>query len=93
MEWPNCHADNAEGAGYCSSCGTSLTSARASANLAGRIARLGAVNLDGFIYLIPPVILTVVTPLIVQGPGGEMVAGVFILIVFFYQMVLLIKDG
>ena len=93
MEWPNCHADNAEGAEYCSSCGTSLTSARASANLVGRIARLGAVNLDGFIDLIPPVILTVVTPLLVHGPGGEMVAGVFILIVFFYQMVLLIKDG
>ena len=54
---------------------------------------MGAVNLDGFIYLIPPVILTVVTPLLVHGPGGEMVAGVFILIVFFYQMVLLIKDG
>ena len=93
MECPNCHAGNAEGAGYCSSCGASLTSSRASANLAGRIARLGAVNLDGFIYLIPPVILTVVTPLLVHGPGGEMVAGVFILIVFFYQMVLLIKDG
>ena len=97
MECPNCHADNAEGARYCSSCGTSLTSARASANLAGRITRLGAVILDGFIYLIPPVILAVVTPLLVHGPGGETVTGVFILIafviVFLYQMVLLIKDG
>ena len=97
MECPNCHAGNAEGARYCSSCGTSLTSARASANLAGRIARLGAVILDGFIYLIPPVILAVVTPLLVHGPGGETVTGAFIiiaiLIVFLYQMVLLIKDG
>ncbi len=97
MECPNCHADNAEGARYCSSCGTSLTSARASANPAGRIARLGAVILDGFIYLIPPVILAVVTPLLVHGPGGGTVAAVFILIailiVFLYQMALLIKDG
>ena len=97
MECPNCHADNAEGAGYCSNCGTSLTSARASAKLAGRIARLGAFILDGFVYVIPPVILAVVTPLLVHGPGGETVSGVFIvvaiLIVFVYQMVLLIKDG
>ena len=97
MECPNCHAGNAEGAGYCSSCGTSLTSARASANLAGRIPRLGAVILDGFIYLTPPVILAVVTPLLVHGPGGETVAVVFILIAFFivflYQILLLIKDG
>ncbi len=58
---------------------------------------MGAVILDGFIYLIPPVILAVVTPLLVHGPGGETVSGVFIvvaiLIVFVYQMVLLIKDG
>jgi uncharacterized RDD family membrane protein YckC len=58
---------------------------------------LGAVILDGFIYLIPPVILAVVTPLLVHGPGGETVAGAFIiiaiLIVSLYQMVLLIKDG
>ena len=97
MECPNCHADDAEGAGYCSICGTSLTSARASAKLADRIARLGAFILDGFVYVIPPVILAVVTPLLVHGPGGETVSGVFIvvaiLIVFVYQMVLLIKDG
>ena len=97
MECPNCHADNTEGAGYCSNCGTSLTSARASAKLADRIARLGAFILDGFVYVIPPVILAVVTPLLVHGPGGETVSGVFIvvaiLIVFVYQMVLLIKDG
>lgn len=97
MECPNCHADNAEGSGYCSNCGTSLTSARASAELADRIARLGAFILDGFVYVIPPVILAVVTPLLVHGPGGETVSGVFIvvaiLIVFVYQMVLLIKDG
>ena len=97
MECPNCDADNAEGAGYCSNCGTSLTSARASAKLADRIARLGAFILDGFVYVIPPVILAVVTPLLVHGPGGETVSGVFIvvaiLIVFVYQMVLLIKDG
>ena len=58
---------------------------------------MGAVILDGFIYLIPPVILAVVTPLLVHGLGGETVAGAFIiiaiLIVFLYQMVLLIKDG
>ena len=97
MECPYCHADNAEGAGYCSNCGTSLISARASAKLADRIARLGAFILDGFVYVIPPVILAVVTPLLVHGPGGETVSGVFIvvaiLIVFVYQMVLLIKDG
>ena len=97
MECPNCHADNAEGAGYCSNCGTSLIFASASAKLADRIARLGAFILDGFVYVIPPVILAVVTPLLVHGPGGETVSGVFIvvaiLIVFVYQMVLLIKDG
>jgi len=58
---------------------------------------LGAFILDGFVYVIPPVILAVVTPLLVHGPGGETVSGVFIvvaiLIVFVYQMVLLIKDG
>ena len=80
MECPNCHAGNAEGAGYCSSCRTSLTSARASAILAGRIASLGAVILDGFIFLIPAVILAVVTPLLVHGPGGETVTGVFVLV-------------
>jgi uncharacterized RDD family membrane protein YckC len=57
---------------------------------------LGAFILDGFVYVIPPVILAVVTPLLVHGPGGETVSGVFIvvaiLIVFVYQMVLLIKD-
>jgi len=58
---------------------------------------LGAFILDGFVYVIPPVILALVTPLLVHGPGGETVSGVFIvvaiLIVFVYQMVLLIKDG
>ena len=58
---------------------------------------MGAFILDGFVYVIPPVILAVVTPLLVHGPGGETVSGVFIvvaiLIVFVYQMVLLIKDG
>jgi uncharacterized RDD family membrane protein YckC len=58
---------------------------------------LGAVILDGFVYVIPPVIMGVVTPLLVHGPGGETVASVFIvvaiLIVFLCQMVLLIKDG
>jgi len=58
---------------------------------------LGAFILDGFVYVIPPVILAVVTPLLVHGPGGETVSSVFIvvaiLIVFVYQMVLLIKDG
>ena len=58
---------------------------------------MGAFILDGFVYVVPPVILAVVTPLLVHGPGGETVSGVFIvvaiLIVFVYQMVLLIKDG
>ncbi len=58
---------------------------------------MGAFILDGFVYVILPVILAVVTPLLVHGPGGETVSGVFIvvaiLIVFVYQMVLLIKDG
>ncbi len=97
MECPSCYADNVEDASFCSSCGTSLTSAGASAALAGRLARLGAAIVDGIVLVVPIAVFAVVTPLLVRGPGGETVASVFILlsflIVFIFQMVLLTKDG
>jgi len=97
MECPSCHADNVEEASFCSSCGTSLTSARASAALAGRLARLGAAIVDGIVLVVPIAVFAVVTPLLVHGPGGETVARVFILfsflIVFIFQIVLLTKVG
>jgi uncharacterized RDD family membrane protein YckC len=74
-----------------------LTSARASAALAGRLARLGAAIVDGIVLVVPVALFAVVTPLLVHGPGGETVASVFILlailIVFIFQMVLLTKEG
>ena len=101
MECPNCHADNIEGAGFCSSCGTSLTSSsagmRQSLELAGRGSRLGASIVDVIIYAVPIVLMAIVTPLLVRGPGGATVVGVFIVlaiaIVFLFQLVLLVKDG
>lgn len=97
MECPSCHANNVEGASFCSSCGTSLTSARAAEALAGRLARLGAAIVDGIVLVVPVAVFAVVTPLLVHGPGGETVASVFILlsllIVLIFQMVLLTKDG
>ena len=97
MECPSCHANNVEGASFCSSCGTSLTSARASAALADRLAPLGAAIVDGIVLVAPVAVFAVVTPVLVHGPGGETVASVFILlsllIVLMFQMVLLTKDG
>ena len=97
MECPSCHANNAEGASFCSSCGTSLTSARAAEALADRLARLGAAIVDGIVLVVPVAVFAVVTPLLVHGPGGETVASVFILlsllIVLIFQLVLLTKDG
>ena len=97
MECPGCHANNVEGASFCSSCGTSLTSVRAAEALAGRLARLGAAIVDGIVLVVPVAVFAVVTPLLVHGPGGETVASVFILlsllIVLIFQMVLLTKDG
>ena len=97
MECPSCHANNVEGASFCSSCGTSLTSARAAEALADRLARLGAAIVDGIVLVVPVAVFAVVTPLLVHGPGGETVASVFILlsllIVLIFQMVLLTKDG
>jgi len=97
MECPSCHANNVEGASFCSSCGTSLTPARAAAALAGRLARLGAAIVDGIVLVVPVAVFALVTPLLVHGPRGEMVASVFIplslLIVLMFQMVLLTKDG
>ena len=97
MECPSCHANNVEGASFCSSCGTSLTSARAAEALAGRLARLGAAIVDGIVLVVLVAVFAVVTPLLVHGPGGETVASVFILlsllIVLIFQLVLLTKDG
>ena len=94
MECPSCHANNVEGASFCSSCGTSLTSARAAEALAGRLARLGAAIVDGIVLVVPVAVFAVVTPLLVHGPGGETVASVFILLsLLIFQMVLLTKDG
>ena len=88
MECPNCHAGNAEGAGYCSSCGTSLTSASAQVNpnfgLAGRGDRLLAAIVDGVIYLVPYILIFAFDPVI---------GGLLLLAVFVYQIVLLTKDG
>ena len=80
MECPSCHANNVEGASFCSSCGTSLTSARAAEALAGRLARLGAAIVDGIVLVVPVAVFALVTPLLVHGPGGETVASVFILL-------------
>ena len=97
MECPSCHANNVEGASFCSSCGTSLTSARTAEALASRLARLGAAIVDGIVLVVPVAVFALVTPLLVHGPGGETVASVFILlsllIVLMFQMVLLTKDG
>ena len=88
MECPNCHAGNAEGAGYCSSCGTSLTSASAQVNpnfgLAGRGDRFLAAIVDGVIYLVPYILIFAFDPVI---------GGLLLLAVFVYQIVLLTKDG
>ena len=58
---------------------------------------MGAAIVDGIVYLVPIVLLAVITPLLVGGPGGETIVVVFvlvaILIVFIFQMVLLTKDG
>jgi len=97
MECPSCHANNVEGASFCSSCGTSLTSARAAEALADRLARLGAAVVDGIVLVAPVGVFAVVTPLLFHGPGGKTDASVFILlsllIVLIFQMVLLTKDG
>ena len=97
MECPSCHANNVEGASFCSSCGTSLTSARAAEALADRLARLGAAIVDGIVLVVPVAVFAVVTPLLVHGLGGETVASIFILlsllIVLIFQLVLLTKDG
>ena len=88
MECPDCHAGNAEGAGYCSSCGTSLTSASAQVNpnfgLAGRGDRFLAAIVDGVIYLVPYILIFAFDPVI---------GGLLLLAVFVYQIVLLTKDG
>ena len=88
MECPNCHAGNAEGAGYCSSCGTSLTSASAQMNpnfgLAGRGDRFLAAIVDGVIYLVPYILIFAFDPVI---------GGLLLLAVFVYQIVLPTKDG
>ena len=88
MECPNCHAGNAEGAGYCSGCGTSLTSASAQVNpnfgLAGRGDRFLAAIVDGVIYLVPYILIFAFDPVI---------GGLLLLAVFVYQIVLLTKDG
>ena len=88
MECPNCHAGNAEEAGDCSSCGTSLTSASAQMNpnfgLAGRGDRFLATIVDGVIYLVPYILIFAFDPVI---------GGLLLLAVFVYQIVLLTKDG
>ena len=88
MDCPNCHAGNAEGAGYCSSCGTPLTSASAQVNpnfgLAGRGDRFLAAIVDGVIYLVPYILIFAFDPVI---------GGLLLLAVFVYQIVLLTKDG
>lgn len=88
MECPNCHAGNAEGAGYCSSCGTSLTSASAQVNpnfgLAGRGDRFLTAIVDRVIYLVPYILIFAFDPVI---------GGLLLLAVFVYQIVLLTKDG
>jgi uncharacterized RDD family membrane protein YckC len=97
MECRSCHANNVERASFCSSCGTSLTSARASAALADSLARLGAAIVDGIVLVVPVGVFAVVIPLLAHGPGGETVASVFILlsllIGLMFHMVLLTKDG
>ena len=88
MECPNCHAGNAEGAGYCSSCGTSLTSASAQVNpnfgLAGRGDRFLAAIVDGVIYLVPYILIFAFDPVI---------GGILLLAVFVFQISLLTKVG
>ena len=95
MECPNCHADNVEGAGFCSSCGSSLTSASVpampSVGLAGRGSRLGAAIIDGIIYGVAIILLAALGP--VLPPIGFVLGGLVFVAIFIYQMVLLSKYG
>ena len=95
MECPNCHTDNVEGARFCVSCGSSLTSAGGpgipSVGLADRGSRLGAAIIDGIIFLVAVVLLAVLGPAL--SVIGSVLGGLGFLAIVIYQMVLLTKDG
>ena len=90
MECPNCHTDNLEGARFCASCGSPLTSAIA-VDLADRGSRLGAAIIDGIIFLVAVVLLAVLGPAL--AVIGSVLGGLGFLAIIIYQMVLLTKDG
>ena len=103
MECPNCHTDNVEGVGFCSSCGTSLASASVpvvpSVGLAGRGSRLVAVIID-WIIIGGPIILgaMIIPPLAAVSPpvlviGLALVALFVPAAIFIYQLVLLTRYG
>ncbi|MCH8350935.1 MAG: RDD family protein [Chloroflexi bacterium] len=95
MECPNCHTDNVEGARFCASCGSSLTSAGGpgipSVGLADRGSRLGAAIIDGIIFLVAVVLLAVLGPAL--AVIGSVLGGLGFIAIIIYQMVLLTKDG
>ena len=101
MECPNCHIDNLEGARFCASCGTSLTSesgpVAASVGLAGRGTRLGAVVIDALIYGVPMILMAILAPVLARGgdigPIFFFLIGLSIIGIFLYQLMLLSRDG
>ena len=88
MKCPNCGTENIRDARFCSTCGTPLASLRRdppqASGLAGRGPRLGAAIIDGVIYIVPYVVLVIVSPILSVLAFAA---------IFAYQMYLLSRDG
>jgi len=103
MECPNCHTDNVEGAAFCTSCGSSLSSPSVPVvqlvTLAGRGHRLGAAIIDGTIYLVAGILLLLIIfwLLLVNPPLSAVIflvlVGLAFVTLLIFDMVLLTKDG